>query len=689
MTGLVARPLARAGWLLAAAFFATILSSILHVDHVGVLAEILLLLLVVIAALRPDIGVVLVVVATPVAWYLASQFWSWTVAWPETIVCATLTGVSLNASFRLTNSSFRLKAEATGFESGLRPRERQGSIPLAVSAPAVLFGALVIASLVASLGVKALRLGPGFTDALVIQLTREYFIDVRGFPGLHAGVLLLEGVLLFAAAARIALERAGDAGFLRRMAAAAAASATLAAALNIARLLRAAWRGESFWASLIDLADTLRWNVHYADFNAAGSYFVMAALFAATLAVSARGSRRVLQQKTEDGRRKTEISVFCLPPSVFPGVAWTLSAVTIAIALWLTSSRVAVLAGIVAPGAVLFILEISRGKARAMRAAAVAAAGVILLVVVATWLPQRGSQKSSLLAADVRLGLIQTGARMIASRPVFGIGLGEFYQRSGEFSSPALIEKFPVAVHENAHNNFIQVAAELGVAAGILFTWLIVAALVTIARRAVALEDTVPRTPRDPRLLLLILAAVGAFALTCLGGHPLLIPEPGYVFWTMLGAATGSAAALSERTQSRLRWLVPIGLAAIALTLPWRIRQTTQAADLEHVGIGVPQIFQVSPDGIRYREARGHATLFVPTGAFVVSVYPLTDQPVRLELKLDGRVADIVTLAPRQWNTLRLPARTELSHARYAALDLRVVDADQTAVWITKVQPLR
>ena len=262
---------------------------------------------------------------------------------------------------------------------------------------------------------------------------------------------------------------------------------------------------------------------------------------------------------------------------------------------------------------------------------------------------------------------------------MFGIGVGEFSQRSGEFSSPELIAKFPVAIHENAHNNFVQVAAELGAAGGVLFAWLIAGALLAIGARAIATDDP---------FLLLTLSAVGAFALTCLGGHPLLVPEPGYVFWAMLGVASGSAAAL-EPQRRRLAWLLPVGLVVIALTLPGRLRATAQDANLEHVGIGVSANWQMSPDGIRYREAQGHATLFVPTGAAKFSVFPLADQPLRLELKLDGRVADVVTLAPRRWNDLILPARTTASDARYGALDLRLLDADQTALWITKVQPIR
>lgn len=625
--------LARAGWLLSAIFFATILSSILHVDYLSASAGAVLLVVAVTALVRPDIGVLIVVTVTPVAWYLASWTWHSTIGWAEAVVCAVLSGASLNA---------------------LRGRKGKGDgLPLSMSAPAVLFGATVVASLIASLAPASLRLGPAFTAAVLTQLTHQYFTDLRGFPGLHAGTLLLEGTVLFALAARIASTRTPGDGFQRRVAAAAAASAALAGAFNIARLVRAAARSDAFWASLADLAQRLRWNVHYADFNAAGSYFVMTALVAAALAVTSRGPRRV---------------------------AWAAVAATIAAALWLTSSRVAVLAGVLAPSVIFLIVELARGRARAMRAAGIALAGLVLLGAIAVALPQRGNQQSTLLATDVRFGLIQTGARMIASDPVFGIGLAEFYQRSGEFSSPDLIAKFPVALHENAHNNFLQVAAELGVAGGVLFVWLMAAGLLAAGRRAVI--------TRDP-FLLVMLAGLSAFALTCIGGHPLLIPEPGYVFWTLLGVAAGSSIPLSP-PRARLRWVVAICLAVVMLTLPWRTRAAMHGADLEHVGIGVPTTWEVSPDGTRYREAHGHATLFVPVGSGVkLRVYPLADQPLRLEIRLDGRVADIVLLKPREWNDLMIPRRNVASAARYGPLDLRLIDADQTAMWLTKDEPLR
>lgn len=111
-------------------------------------------------------------------------------------------------------------------------------------------------------------------------------------------------------------------------------------------------------------------------------------------------------------------------------------------------------------------------------------------------------------------------------------------------------------------------------------------------------------------------------------------------------------------------------------------------ANLEHVAINVSPLFQSAPDGTRYREAKEWAALFVPTGAFRVDINVRSENPVRLEVRLAGRVANVVTVAPGTWFHLNLPARTERATSRFTRLDLRLLDASETVMWITKVQPL-
>jgi O-antigen ligase len=617
--------LARAAWLLGALFFATLLASIWHVHYVGLFPKLLLVSFALLAAIRPLAAVAILAGAIPVAWYWFAQRWNPAVPWAEAATCAAIAGLSVHAAVR-----------------------GRGELPAALRTPAIIFGVLVIGSMIAALGVPALQLGPGFRDALATQVVREYFVDIRGFPALHAGILLLEGVLLLVLAARVAARQPHA---LRLVAALTVAGATAAAWLNIARLFTAASRGDDFWPAVLTLSRTVRWNVHYADFNAAGSYFAMVALGAIGLALTARAA--------------------------WERWLWIACTLVISCGLWLTASRAAYLALILAAAGAVGAIWLLRSGRRLVAATAIAAATVAVVLVIAVAAPMRGNQHSSFVAADVRLGMARVAAGMIASYPAFGIGLGKFHERSGEFASPELIATFPVAVHENAHNNFLQIAAELGLLGGAAFVWLVGAALILAAQHATT-----------DRLRLLVVAGGAAFVITWLGGHPLLVPEPSYAFWLLLGVAAGTARTAAPATGSRRTWIIAACVVAILATVPWRMRALMHEADLEHIGIGV-SLWEMSPDGVRYRQGEGHATLFVPTGAFKFRVNPRTDVPVRLEVKLDGRVANIVTLAPRTWNDLFLPARSERTSARFAALELRVVDGDQTGIWITKVEPTR
>jgi hypothetical protein len=102
----------------------------------------------------------------------------------------------------------------------------------------------------------------------------------------------------------------------------------------------------------------------------------------------------------------------------------------------------------------------------------------------------------------------------------------------------------------------------------------------------------------------------------------------------------------------------------------------------------VSAIWQVAPDGVRYREAIGAATLFEPTGAFKLSINPRSTDAVRLELTIDGRVADVVTLQPNRWNEVVVPPRNVQTDERFRRLDLRTIGDRQPPLWITKDEPI-
>lgn len=621
--------LARVGWTISAAFFALVAASVLHVDHVGAAPALILLFIVAVCSWRPLSGLEILAAAIPVSSFLMSERWNGTVSWAEVYACGAIAGLSIDAA-----------------------RQRRGRMPYGIGAPAFLFGLVLLVAIAASVSVKALTLGPEFERDLARHLTELYFVEQAAYPGLHAGMLLLEGILLFTVAARLARQRPDAA---TRIIAAVTIGATLAGVMNMARLLQGALRGTSLLSELARLSRTFRWNVEFTDYNAACSYFVMALFLAAGLIATARAQRR----------------------------AWTACAFVIAAALWLTGSRAAYVSGVLAIAAGSALQWVKPGGRRRFAAAAALATAVLAAIaVIAFAAPERGNQHSSRVAADIRLQMAIAGGRMIAANPVFGIGLGEFYQQSGNFISPELLTMFPVSTHENAHNNFVQVAAELGLTGGITFTWLVAAGLFVIARHAA-------RT-RAPGTTVMFMG-LAAFVITWLAGHPLLIPEPGYVFWTLFGAGVGTAMAdVATETPRSLRWFVALAAIAIIVSAPLHVRAVMDDAQLEHVGFGwSPWIF--SQEGIRYRSATGHGTVFVPArSAFTFSINPRSRGPVRLELRLEGRVADVITLAPDKWTDVTLPVHSDraLTRSRFVPMELRVLEGDQIEIWLTKVRPI-
>jgi len=365
-----------------------------------------------------------------------------------------------------------------------------------------------------------------------------------------------------------------------------------------------------------------------------------------------------------------------------------LPVVLIACSVWVTGSRMAVMAGMLAMAlpAAARLSRMRRGRVRNTTLAAGALLLALLVAVAALSIPERGNQQSAGTAAQVRLELARTSVRMTASNPYFGVGIGRFYSRSGEFSSPALLESFPPAIHENAHNNFLQILAELGVVGLGVFLWLLWSA----GRYGWRLLQA---DLHDP---LRWSAATGlvAFVLSWLGGHPLLIDEPAFAFWLLLGAVAGWGASLNlPDVYVRLRaWVVPAAILLVAVSVPVRADRQKADFNLEHRGVGL-STWHDAVDGVRYRLAGPTSSVFLPAGAQMV-VVPVRaagrSSEARLELRLDGRPADIVTVPSDRWLHLRLALPQDRDAPRFRRLDLQVANAspdEATVLMIGKVEP--
>jgi O-antigen ligase len=615
--------LTRVSWLLAAIVAFTLVGSAVQVPMPWG-ARGLLMGFMVLSLVRPAAALAVAAAVTPiVAWW--GRTWAGQVLWAELIVVAFALPYALRMSFEQTRA----------------PRSR-------VHWPAFALAAVVVSAIVVDFSVIHLRLGPDAARFIGEHLWHRYFTDDLQ-SAVHAGLLLLEGLLLLVAAERIA---SGEPAWKRRLAAAVVSGAAAAGVLNVYRLVISARRTDGFWGMLTEYLATIRLNEAFQDANAAGSLFIAALFLTMGLAWSA----------TRAGR-----------------AVWVAAAVAIGSGLWISGSRVAIMAGFATAAAGVVVILARKRIRRATLAAvgAIAIAGAISVI----YLPARGTQKSSSVAMEVRSGLARVAIRMVAERPFTGIGLNEFYRRSGEYASPELLALFPRARNENAHNNFLQIAAELGVVGLGAFIWILAASLDS-ARSNVS-------TWLDSGLLL----ALTAFLLTCVGGHPLLIPEAAYPFWILLGvAAAGSPEREAPGSHWRMHRAVALSIAAaMLLSLPMRAIQQRRAAELEHVGIGVGS-WQISEDGTRFRWAGSRAVVFVPGDypGFKLRVGAAPGSPVQVELRLDGRIANVITVTPPLWRDVTVVLPPDRTGATYRRLELSgtAADGQDVRLMVGKVEPI-
>jgi O-antigen ligase len=129
-----------------------------------------------------------------------------------------------------------------------------------------------------------------------------------------------------------------------------------------------------------------------------------------------------------------------------------------------------------------------------------------------------------------RRPILVAGIRMAGEKPIFGQGPGTFYSKLGDYFRPGDGGYRPP--HENAHNYFVQVAAETGMLGLAGFLWIVASGLVAGFSRA----------PEEERLRARLLAiGIVGYLITAFTGHPLLLSEQAFLFWGSLGILAACA----------------------------------------------------------------------------------------------------------------------------------------------------
>ena len=317
-------------------------------------------------------------------------------------------------------------------------------------------------------------------------------------------------------------------------------------------------------------------------------------------------------------------------------------------ALWIAGSRTAFLV----LGITLFAACATKwwpNASRGRRLTFGIALAMIVIANVATvfYLPYRSRTTS--FVAETRWITARAGLRMARTAPLFGVGIGTFWDRSVEFGTGDMLPLAREAdvrqydAHENAHNNFIQILAEQGLI-GLLALGVVLGSV---------LQPASARAVRTRRTLWL-LAGVGGFILTWFGGHPLLVPEAAFVFWLFFGVLAGLTPAPDDPRVPR-RWLW-IAIAILAASIPFRLVAESKIADFSHVGVGVSPWTKDS-SGSEYRTAGSHFSLYVPANKFVVVTVrraPDIQGPQRIEIRSAERLVNAVTVDSNAWTEIKL-----------------------------------
>ena len=527
------------------------------------------------------------------------------------------------------------------------------------------FAAVVVASLLVDIGV--LRYWKDYWQPFIGQLlsyfARDYLnigVEPRpwanslgGLASANAAACVLEGLGLMRAAQTLA---ARNAAFGRRLLWTLAIAAVGTAVLSVRAALQLV---ETQGVDLLSVLHVYRVSVIVTKVNTASSFFVL--FLPVLLGLAAWSTRR--------GSHRS-------PAKLLRLAATAVGTVLLLMGLWLAGGRAAMIAGvIVALGASLQAVSRRRTE-RLHRRSAVSMLAVCAVVVSVLGLglylkAQRVEGSGSLeLSFKIRMAMWSSALRVLAAHPLFGTNIGQFPHQVGAFAPDGEAR----AYIGNAHNQFLETAAELGVIGGVLFVAMF-AAILWRAWKAF-------RTSRDPALGGAI-AGVVAFLITCLAGQPLLYNLVAFPFWMVLGVllAAGDAppevgSAQPPAASRRLGSRVITGfLIVLTLSIPVRVWQGKDQVNFALAAYGFSEWYRPA-DGAPYRLVRDNGTFFTYPHALRLKLPIRRDAEagrnrLEVDVSLDGRRARTLTLADDEWQTVEFMIPAD-ANRRFRRIDLAV-----------------
>jgi O-antigen ligase len=506
-------------------------------------------------------------------------------------------------------------------------------VPDNVANAMFVFACVVLASIAAT-ALQVRQANSPYFHAIWTAVANSYLWTDDAI-GAHAAGSLLEGIALIAAASEIVIR---DSRYRFRVPIVLVASAVVA---SVASGLLAI--GVAPFATLNRVqADGLpRYSAAMSDLNAAGSSYLLTIGLTFGIAASVRRLRMI----------------------------WLLPLIAIIGGVLLTRSRTAVVAGVVVLCGIglVWMVRSTSGTSKAIAAAVLAA---VLVGAVALTLTR--SSQSSLA---MRGGFTRASLTMIAARPVLGIGIGRYYRMSMLALPPPLAWSYG---QENAHDYFLQIAAELGIVGAAAFLWMMTAVLVPPLR-------SMWRNEARWSMTAFTVAAV-AYLLTAVGGHPFLVAEAAIPFWIVLGILAGEQRTSTAQTALPRTVAIAIGC-VLLVAAPFHPGEPRLHLPPEQEGFGP---VQTDERGVAFREASDYASLFVEPnvravelsmrsavrekGSGSVPVGVVVRGAFQREVRIGPEWSTLLVelpgaepLMPRQRINLLLPAKVDVAQLRIIA----------------------
>jgi hypothetical protein len=167
--------------------------------------------------------------------------------------------------------------------------------------------------------------------------------------------------------------------------------------------------------------------------------------------------------------------------------------------------------------------------------------------------------------------------------------------------------------------------------------------------------------------------------LTCVTGHPLLVPEAAMPFWAAFGALAGAVApsepaSMVSGTTRTIRWAAALIVGAACANVALHARQyaftTEQPRERGFYGL------ETAADGTPFVWMTRHGVFYVGSQPGTVTIpvrapdFLTHGEPFRVAVEIGGRRIGVFEALPDRWTAIDVPIRRPAS-GRFRRIDLR------------------